>query len=577
MLPSIVGGKSDGPTRDRSAAPDDAQIARVEVGARDSTTTTDSMPGVAKPEAASGHRLRLRCMDGEGVALPRLGITILERESVFAGVSHDIDVELDSAGTVDLVCEARTQEVAVVIRDADWCSDGRWYIVGGVDLVTVRCFRCEHTVHGQVRDIDGRPLPGARVTCGGRSVVSDDGGSYRIAIGGPSARHLTATRSGFTPAEASLGTIEGPDVLLDWSLSPCASVTGKVVVEGGAALAGARVTGGRDYGAEITSGDGVFHVDYDPDQPALVVWHPAFPLLQVDLRPFLADLRDVQLMMQAGVDARIRVLDTAGAPIPCATIRLHAGLSTRQATTDPYGEAILGALSAGPARGLVTASGHVATEFSAVLARNAGATVVTIENGGVLRGRVQQVGGQPIADATVWLLRGGSAGTAMAGDYLTTGFVTTDRDGSFAMKDMPQVVALEVHANGFRSGLFDGLIRDQGLHVIELAPTGVLCGRVLDGVTGAPVTTFTVRLFDADLQGRERGVTGVPSEWFESGCLFQARDGMWTLTKGDLTPGSVTGLEITAPGYSTATFPRVIVSDVRSEKQAFRLRPLGGR
>ena len=85
--------------------------------------------------------------------------------------------------------------------------------------------------------------------------------------------------------------------------------------------------------------------------------------------------------------------------------------------------------------------------------------------------------------------------------------------------------------------------------VIRMKPAGRLAGRVVDGRTGEPVETFTIRFVHPELGPGEERLFGYWAKWDGDGQSFSGTEGYWNADSEDLEAGKWIGVEATAPGY----------------------------
>lgn len=241
-------------------------------------------------------------------------------------------------------------------------------------------------VAGEVVDLDGRPMPRARVEAGypearmsvggqvfpvplrtGKSTLTDAEGRFRLEGLEPGTVTLTAEADGFPPAERegiaveAGATAEGVRIVL----SPGAVLEGTVRGPDGAGVAGVTVTvaaedfGGFRYlapGTARSDAEGRFRVTgLEPGSVRVEGQHRRYPPAetQVDLRP---GVNRADLVFEEGQEVAGWVVDAAGEAVPGARVTLAPaeGGSYREAVTGPEGAFDLAGVS--PGRYHLTAS-----------------------------------------------------------------------------------------------------------------------------------------------------------------------------------------------------------------------------
>ncbi|MCZ6786523.1 MAG: carboxypeptidase-like regulatory domain-containing protein, partial [Planctomycetota bacterium] len=164
---------------------------------------------------------------------------------------------------------------------------------------------------------------------------------------------------------------------------------------------------------------------------------------------------------------------------------------------------------------------------------------VRLERGYSLSGIIRGADGTPLPDAHV--------SAKKEKEYLP-GRGITDGEGRFEMRDLPAgEVTLELFTTGYVRQTHDGVEvgRDDLLYAMERAAT--LAGRVVDGVTGEPIDTFTIRLSSASHEGKH---VGYGATWAREGHSFTGTDGYWTCDDEEFPAGTDVGVEAHAAGYA---------------------------
>lgn len=203
----------------------------------------------------------------------------------------------------------------------------------------VLVLRAASAVVVDVVDDAGAPVDGATVELRGLDVqtATTAAGRARLAPVVPGGYQVAAWASGFAPSYAFL-PVAGDEATTRIALRRGARVAGRVVDASGAPVAGARVlyTGASDWNiqpderldGQLTGADGAFvfeavgagsvrfvarHPDHAPGSSSIITLDGKTP-------------RDgVEIALPAGVTVSGRVVDTAGAPVASARVRVGVG------------------------------------------------------------------------------------------------------------------------------------------------------------------------------------------------------------------------------------------------------------
>ncbi len=129
-----------------------------------------------------------------------------------------------------------------------------------------------------------------------------------------------------------------------------------------------------------------------------------------------------------------------------------------------------------------------------------------VDPGGVVFGRVEGADGDPIADATVRLLKAEGVSDRMrqAQRFLGGAYkrVMTEADGSFQIEGLPDATyALVAEKAGFKSVDLDGVTASKKGYALVLARAAVLRGSVVDAASGVAVTSFRVSVLEVEADG----------------------------------------------------------------------------
>lgn len=281
---------------------------------------------------------------------------------------------------------------------------------------------------------DQRPLAGATVEVRPGATYGDappwrgtTGADGRVAFAGlaPDSYGLAATAPGFRPADLPLQ----PQAGLRWEailvLVPGAAVSGRVVDEAGAPVAGAVVTpfpaavkGGlvprprRTAFDVVTDADGRFAVPaLDPGEHLLQATHPEY--LPGWSEPLTVDGRTprtgLELRVARGGVVAGQVVTPAGEPAPFAVVRANAldhgvlGAGVLTTLSDGEGRFRIAGLPRSAVELVAEHDGGTSENYGFDLAAAAEATgaVLTLELDGVVSGVIVDADGTPIEGARV--------------------------------------------------------------------------------------------------------------------------------------------------------------------------------
>ncbi|MGH9360970.1 MAG: carboxypeptidase regulatory-like domain-containing protein, partial [Thermoanaerobaculia bacterium] len=235
--------------------------------------------------------------------------------------------------------------------------------------------------------------------------------------------------------------------------------------------------------------------------------------------------REFTIPLEAGSSIAGRVLDTAGKPIAGATVRPNPAFSNNQgydprfqslqdanALSDSEGRYLLEGLPPHPNYRVVATHREYAPSSSKPLALNAREAVenadLTLSRGGVVRGRVVDEKGSPLAGAGVSASRARGQGAAEeeeVGYYFgdpRSASATSDRDGNYSLPRLEAgLYTLRAQLRGRASAQRDGvqLVEERATEAIDftLGEGETLAGRVVDS-DGSPIAGARVRAYGPD-------------------------------------------------------------------------------
>jgi uncharacterized GH25 family protein len=381
------------------------------------------------------------------------------------------------------------------------------------------------TIAVTVVDPKQQPVAGATVELRGtdtQDLTTDGKGTATFTPVVPGAYDVVADAPGFARAHTPvrLGE-EKAEVTL--ALARGAKVSGKVVDDQGAPVAGARVvySGASDWSTQgderkdgvVTAKDGRFelaalpagswrfvarHPDHAPGTSALITLDGVTPRDGVEIR------------LAPGATVRGHVVDTSGAPVASARVRIGLanaswiGEGPRQVYSDDHGEFIVRGV---PRRPLVAiaiaedaASDSVAVDTTG---GDANAVILKLDVTGTIAGAVVDQGGAPLEGVQVSAFPDFRAAASGGGDmaqWRLRGFPEelTDAAGHFTLTGLAKGTyrvraTRSQHASRGRGFAGEGTSAETGTKDLKivLPPEGSVKGKVAFA-DGAPVGPYTV-------------------------------------------------------------------------------------
>lgn len=524
-------------------------------------------------------------------------------------VGEELAAETDAAGAY------RLAGVAVGVRavEALWKDD----FAARRDALRVR--RGEETdaplrlaraaaIAGSVVDETTRkPIAGARLAASSgasfgfnrrrveRSARTDAQGRFRLSGLAPRGYTVAASRDGWltssiagvTAATAAPGTVH-------LALAKAASISGRVVDETGAAVAGARVRVAREGGFRavmrrgpaaflaggpngLSGPDGAFRIrnlaaGRSLNLEAEKTGYAPARKPGVSLKTGEASA-GTTLVLKKGIEARGRVVDAGGKPVQGAEVRVapkeagllgNARVQIRMATlgqnerpdaaSGADGSFVVRGLAEGEYSATVSRDGYARKTSSGLSVRAGTENVwppITLQNGVAIAGFVRDTKGQPVPGAQVFGISLGDGGRPQLS--------TTDVEGRFRVDGLAaeKQILLNVTADGYASAQKNATAPAEDLAVV-LKSAGTVRGRVEDGDAKRPVTDFTISLgaprggggFGVIVATRGRG--GNPDR------SFQSEDGSFVLP--EVPPGKWT-IRASAAGYRNGETSSVDVGE----------------
>lgn len=467
------------------------------------------------------------------------------------------------------------------------------------------------TIEGRVVDArSGAPLGGVAIGVrqgqAARATRSGADGRYRVAGLAPGTYRVEADDLRYVPyVKGRVQARAGETVKADLPLQPAAAISGRVVDEDGAPIAGARgqlalsgETGfaafarsarGGDRYAFRTGADGSFSARRlgPGENQRLTVTHPEYErrtLGGLALEPGKTKT-GVTVVLTRGIVVAGLVKDPEGAPIPGAEISLQETRSFRggrggnvtmmatfvggpdqrpRITTGADGRFEIKGLAPGDYSLSASKPGYSSARVDPVKAAPDAAPVELVMSAGVsISGRVVDSNGVPAEGFLVQARRKGAPGPGFGGGAREP----TGPDGFFYLDGLTAgdtydliVISVGIGAPGPRR---EGVVAPaEGLDVVVPAK-GRISGRVVDAQSGGPVTDFEVSAApDRGGSGGMRIMIGGPGGGRNRmRASVRSEDGSFTLD--DIPPGTWV-VNVEARGYQASRAAGVVVAEGQS-------------
>ncbi len=399
----------------------------------------------------------------------------------------------------------------------------------------------DRVVFGRVHTRDGAPIAGAKLDINlwpETEVRSDAAGRYEMRVPAPG-YGMTVRAAGF--AERLIDSYLPEGVMrqeFDVELLPGTTLTGRVVDANGAPVAAAKVmASGAMHGVD-SGPDGTFVVAgvRQGDRHRVTAQKPGF---QVGAAFAVPGAAPVEIVLQAGLRIDLRVLGADAAPLAGAIVNLVADQWSgwqRLGITGPDGMFAALDLPSKAIELVVQRRGYQTARHTVDARDGKSELVVTMLQGFVIRGAVVDAFGKPVVGASIYCECKNSSSTTRAVGTRDD----TDAQGRFEVCDVPaEPCTLFAYHDEYARGEFAFVGGTVAETTLQLVRALAFAGRVVDGVTGAPVTKFTI-----DVEPNRDHPVYVREQ------PFTAADGRWRFTHPQLPAGAAQTLCITAAGYA---------------------------
>lgn len=433
--------------------------------------------------------------------------------------------------------------------------------------LAVRFYPLDVRVRGVVLDAEGRPIEHALVDGRGEPRSTDATGRFEVlASSALMDERLTVSARGFAEERVVVQTKDRSSVDgLEVHLVPGRALHGRVVDEDGRAVAGATVGSWSVQSADVkTDANGRFVLDGIPPKETwltVTVDADGFALLRRDFEHGAVPEGEVEFVLERGLDVPGRVVDEHGAPLAGASVyagEFANGSGVVRAYSDDDGRFVLRRVVRAERRFGVALDGWApfqGTYEPPARGPFTGEIAAVLGHGRVVRGLVVDADGAPLSGVSIHARR--------ADEYLDGVRTRTDAAGNFELAGLP-VGALDTDLELFAKGRVRRNVpldpaSPSALRIVLERSAGI-SGRVVDAVTGAPVTAFRVRIVPPVAEPNEPRLGGYESSWSEPGREMRDELGRWAMDDQEVAAGQVTGLEITSPGYGPTIVARAVTS-----------------
>jgi protocatechuate 3,4-dioxygenase beta subunit len=512
-------------------------------------------------------------------------------------IAGSLAAKTDSAGAWELTgVPPGTREVEAFWKDDLAARRDTVHVKKGEAVdAPLRLAKAASVTGSVVDEKTRRPLAGVRVSASATSFFRGDArsrrartdakGKFRIPALAPRRYAVRAAKTEYLPVAMPgiVAAVSTPGTVAI-ALQKAAAVSGRVTDEAGTPVPGASVRFARDSNVRallrggpaaflgrpgVTTGpDGAFRMrglaaEKNLTLEAAKTGYVTAKRHGVTLKPGEA-VKDVTLVVRRGLEARGRVVDSAGQPIAGAEIRLSpvergggrfmfqlAGVSREKpdTTTGADGSFRLAGLEAGEYALTVSREGYAPKRVPSATVAEKGPNdwpEIVLAAGVPIAGVVRSSKGDAIVGAEVFAFSEGTSRNSR-----------TDPEGKFRLEGFgtERRVMLNVMAEGY-SALQKQITPSPEEVVLVLTTSGTIRGRVEDAATNRPVTDFTASY--ADARGQLAGAVRVVMGLGEREKSFQSPDGSFELA--DVPPGKW-GVRVSSPGYRPAEVSGIEIAE----------------
>lgn len=422
----------------------------------------------------------------------------------------------------------------------------------------------DRTVFGRVHDVRGAPIAGAELTVNGWHDVttfSDADGRYELKVPGPP-YPLLVQKTGYRERFLDANVVEStPSNELDIELLPGASFRGRVVDEAGNPIAGAKVhASGLARGTETDAAGQFMFGGAAPDEShGLTVTKAGF---QPTTTAASAGGAPVEIVLRPGLVLTVRVVGDRGEGLGGVRVGVQSDSfrpMENRGYSDAQGRLRVADLPAKTIDVRADKAGFVSVHTEVDVPAQSGELVLVLRSGRTIAGRVLDQKGLPIVGASVYC-----QATAADGELRTVGSrASSDGEGRFAIRELPpEPCELRVHHHDFRQASLPAVAGSPTDLLVRMEPAASVAGRVVDGITGAPVAAFTIALSaDHELH---------PLQYVDP-VRFANADGSFAVKHWQLQPGVALFVDVAAAGYAPQRVVGAAQVDAPRDQHVIRL------
>ncbi|MBL8726582.1 MAG: sigma-70 family RNA polymerase sigma factor [Planctomycetes bacterium] len=421
-----------------------------------------------------------------------------------------------------------------------------------VAKLPVTLLALEHTVFGRVHDVHGAPIAGAELTVNGwRDIAtsSDADGRYELKVPGPPYL-LLVHKTSYRERMLDATVVEGmPRNELDIELQPGAAFSGRVVDAAGKPIAGAKVrASGLALGTETdAAGQFVFGGAAPDESHGLTVTKAGF---QPTTKGATAGEAPVEIVLHPGLELTLRAVGERGEALSGVRVGVRSEAfrpMENHGYTDAQGLLRLCDLPAKRIDLVADKAGFVAARSEVDVPALRGEVVLMLRAGRAIAGRVLDQRGLPIVGASIHC-----EVTPADSEPRTVGSrIRSDGEGRFELRDLPpEPCHVLAHHDDYRRASLPVVGGSPADLLVRMEPAASVTGRVVDGISGAPVAAFTIEL-SADHEVH-------PLQYVHP-VRFAAPDGSFAIKHWQLQPDTALFVDVAASGYA----PQRIVGAAR--------------
>ncbi len=505
-----------------------------------------------KPMTGLPVRIRMHSGYDDRAPLLREGTVTSDRQGHFAwsteAPEHSVYIVASGVGTHIRSLEA---EARIFAGEA------------APDDLQVRVMPLDITIVGRVIDAEGRPIAGAEVQAYERTAHTDEAGRYEL----PSSSQRNSTQlrvqaHGYARQQTFVtlyktGKLRAADIVL----VPEFLLRGHVVDAAGAPIEGALITSEIfDPLETVSDAEGAFALGgYDPSKDRYHLYVNASGYAETILHPRASECREgLLVLLTAAGSLRGRVVDEQGQPVEAAFVCIGNPPSVYpqvNSWSDTNGAFEFHGLKLETLPFWITRSGFSPTDGT--LLPQAGALgdplLLVLRRGHEIGGRLFGADRKPLAGATVY----GERGDLDSSDGVVPS-VHTDDEGHFLLSDLENAnYRIGFSKQGYARLEVEDVQIDSKNNIHHMLPAGTIKGRVLDGLSGEPISSFRIRFVDPLLEEGEERLWGYSSKWGK-GMDFVDTQGHFDCYAEELDAGPVIGIEVSAKGYALGLHPHVV-------------------